>query len=270
MRKVEKMKTNIFYFTYTGNCKLVSEEFQKSFKILTHDVEMLSILNLPSRVDIKRHLAADLILIVFPVWGGQAPHIVKDFLSKLAKVEFSEKKGIVFISTSQKFPCDAPWYEAKRFLKNTHSPWILLYADNIIMPSMQYVEASPIHLKQNLETIGIIIEKSKMRVTSIYENIFQGEIFIYKGRWYLKWFYFIVRRFEAHLFNKTLKIHVKRIEKSQLNAEEVSKLCPRGNMRLVDGKLKIGENCKACLSCTLKDSLFDFEIEEESSENENK
>jgi len=260
------MKIEILYHTLTGNSKTLSEEMESAFSNLADEIVLLDILELPSRVDIKHKIDADIVGIVFPVWGGYAARPMQAFLEKLAKFEFSKEKGIFFISSSQKFPCDTAWYEAKKFLSSAKGKWRVLYADNVIMPATQYVKIAPIHLKQDIYKVSEVIEASKARVEVIYKDISECKVVINKGKWYLKWLYFTIRVCEGFLLNHSIKKFVKTLKKRPINPCTLARMCPRGNISCNGGKIKIGKNCIQCLRCTTFSNLYDVEVVETESE----
>jgi len=181
----------------------------------------------------------------------------------LKKVEFAGSKKIFLLSTSQKYPCDTAWKEGMKLQREAVSQYEVIYADNIIMPANQYFELEPIHLKQDLYEVGRITEAAYDKVAVIVSHILSNTVYYDKGKMYLKWFYFIIRRLERVIFKRSLNKIVEKLKNSGLDGKYLEGICPRNNVKFINGKIEFGNNCVNCLKCAQLARLADFEIEKE-------
>ncbi len=76
-------ETTIWYFTGTGQCKIVSEYIAANLRSDGHQVKIINITPLDVRNCIKGNIDCNQLIIVFPVYGSDAPKSLKDFMKEL-------------------------------------------------------------------------------------------------------------------------------------------------------------------------------------------
>lgn len=214
----------LFYFTATGNSLYIAKQFDK---------ELISIPQIIKQEDL--HFEEETIGIVWPVYAGEPPKIVLEFLKK---AEF-KTEYLYMILTYGKDDSDAPEYIEKICQSFGHQvDYIhsILMVDNYL-PSFDMNEQKAMD-KHIDEQVAIALTNVKNRKKEIPEASQASRDFHVKA---------------AGIFAANPGL----INGEQITVTDTcigcgmcTKLCPVGRFYIEDGKAKRKQNtCEFCLAC---------------------
>ncbi|MCP4133050.1 MAG: hypothetical protein GY754_18940 [bacterium] len=224
------MKTNLYYFSGTGNSLAAAKELSVE---LTGEVEILPIAKLMGQEKIEPH--ADSVGILFPVYCHDIPVIVEQFAKKL-----NITNSYVFgIATYNKVPGNS-LFNLDAILKKTGPG--LSAGFEICMPGNSVLvldftssdEENAIRFKNQKEKIkvigGIINEKKPVGIEGAFDKDDK-----YESKIFLKEQYKVPQQFWTTESCTACGICVK--------------VCPKNNVKLENKKVSWQDDCEHCLAC---------------------
>jgi ferredoxin len=223
------LKTNIYYFSGTGNSLLVAKKIKEK-------IEDCNLISIPSIMK-KEALAEEVLGIVCPIYMYNAPYIVVDFISRIKKADY-----IFFVFAGGGDPGTA----LKNITKTFNSRGLKLSAlFNITMPS-NYTpfgitpEEKQKEFFRRMETaVNDIVETVQSKTISIADSstsLFNS--YIHPG-----------------LLYKLGYKHIREMAKSFYTDGNCNgcgmcqKVCPVKNIEMKDKKPVWNDKCEQCYAC---------------------
>ena len=241
--------TEIYYFTGTGNSLSVARELNDRLS----GSKLIPIASLNNKEYVKS--SADVVGIIFPVYYGEAPNIVKDFVKKLETSKDVYTFAVATFGGS-----------SGNSLKNLKQ----LIGSN----GYQLSAGFGVHMPQNAfykfwENKDKVYRRSRKKVDSIVKKINSRKKGIFRSDYLLRPLVFLLY---GYFENKTIE-HLEKISnipyQSGMTLEELlpladrnyrtdencegcgicAKVCPVNNIKMIDGKPEWQNHCENCLAC---------------------
>jgi len=218
------MTSQIFYFTGTGNCLLISREIAKALG----NTEILSI----AKDEIKYPI--DTLGVVFPIYFSALPEIVDSFIKNL---DTSQIDYIYAIATNNGMT-GAAHHIINKTLKKKGK--YLNASFSIKMPG-NYL---PMYAPLPKEEQQIRIKNGKEKVTEIVKIVKEKKDIRVSGIG--KILSFMQKR-----NNRKLKLRDEKfwMDENCNSCGICEKICPVNNIEMVDGKPKWLRKCQQCMAC---------------------
>lgn len=223
------MKTEIYYFTGTGNSLDIAKKIDSS---LDHS-ELVSI---PKQTQ-KNEFAvnSERVGFVFPLYFGGLPKIVYDFISKS---ELRKAKYIFAVVTRKSSPGRAI-YEIQKLLKKKKLK--LDAGFKINMPG-NYV---PLYNVPDKETEEKILKKAYLKTEEIIKIVFNNEKKIENDPFLIR---NLLKPLNRYFFKKD-KDKDFYVTENCTSCGLCEKICPVDNIELRDGRPIWLHHCEECLAC---------------------
>lgn len=221
------MISKIYYFSGTGNSLAVARKINEK---LTEKSEMIPV----PVVDGSRQITADRVGFVFPVYFHKLPDILTQLIRPM---EFTSSPYIYAVVTHNGEPGQS-LFDLKKLLEKKGQSLSLGCA--IAMPGNALVTEPDIAQErlaaseQRVEQVSCLIERQEKGImdgeNGFMEHIRSGMI-----------------RFIGHCY----VFHPKKfkVEKHCTGCGTCKRVCPLGNIRMVDHRPEWGKNCASCLAC---------------------
>jgi ferredoxin len=230
------MKTDLYYFTGTGNSLALSKILSENIK----NSQIKSMIKLLKNTKIE--IENEIIGFVFPNHYGKVPNIVKEFIinCNLEKVKY------IFAVISGGGGAGYAFNDLKNILKQKKS--ILNAACEIVLPSNYIIAPYYTHANRDDSMKKILFEDSKKRIISFAEVIKEKKnVFDIKNS---------TMRSISKLFNIPNNLSNRKIWDKNFNSDSkcnlcgiCEKVCPVGNIKIVNDKLAWNQNCQLCMAC---------------------
>ena len=226
----------IFYFSGTGNTKIIANLFKKELENNGADVNVTAIEDIFKK---KVHFSIrkyDIIGLGHPVHAFSAPKIFFDFISGLPNVK--NKKTFMFKTSGDPF-CNGGGTTLVR-KKLERKGYRVFHEYLIVMPSNVVIKYEDELVKQ-LYNVAII------KIKNMSKEILVGKVKLQKNNFFL--------RIGTYLFNTMERIGVKylgsylKTSDSCILCEKCIKNCPTRNISKEDNKIKFSKNCTFCMRC---------------------
>ena len=233
------MKT--LYYTSTGNNLYIAKQLGG---------ELISIPQLMKKNEFD--IEDDAVGIIFPVFYATSPKMLREFVEKV-----NVKTDYLFLITSYGSDGDQ---NALRIMKETlnNRGIDVNYTNSVLMVDNflpTFDMANEKELKKNLNIIG--------EIESIKEDIFSRRNHIHDKKHFTD-----IENIEVILeTTMTEKYHIQ-VGEGCSNCEICTKVCPRGNIELIDEKPNFGDNCDFCLGCVHHCKTHTLTINDELNPNE--
>jgi NAD-dependent dihydropyrimidine dehydrogenase PreA subunit/flavodoxin len=213
--------TKIIYFSATGNSLYISKILSKEM-----DAELISLNKAPLT------LKDDKIGFVFPVYCGDLPFNIKDYLNKV--IIDSNYIFSIAVCGGSSVRANLTFSEILKS-KNLNAA----YYGNIILPDNSIIFKGLYNDEIN--------NKAKKDIDKIINDIKNGIILPpFKNNILLKpycnimWF----------TLKKIFKVNKRKIDKDKcINCGQCIKLCPKHNITIKDGNIIFGNDCVYCFGC---------------------
>ena len=218
------MENQIFFFTGTGNCLLISREIATDLG----NTEILSI----AKDEVKYPIIS--LGVVFPIYFGALPSIVDEFIKK---IDASQINYIYSVATNNGYSGAAHHLIDKTLKKKGK---YLNASFSITMPGNYLPMYAPLPKDEQLtrikngkeripEIAKVVKEKRDIKVSGI-------------GR---------ILSFMQKRNNKNLKLRDKKFwtDKNCNSCSVCEKICPVNNIEMVEGKPKWHHKCQQCMAC---------------------
>ncbi|HYE80833.1 MAG TPA: EFR1 family ferrodoxin [Clostridia bacterium] len=225
------MKTNLFYFSATGNCLAVAKD-------IAAGLPGAQLFSIPQVINEQLDLEADNIGVVFPVYYCGIPRIISDFIKKLdpGKIRY-----MFAICTCGALPAGT----LLEVQKQLEAKGITLNAGfSIPMPGNYIVKYGAFPVKKQ-ESMFL---KEKEKVRSIIQEIKeQKQSGIEKNN-------FIINRIGESVYKSKLSQFPTLDRNFTVNEKcngcnTCERICPVGNIKMKDQKPEWQGNCEHCLAC---------------------
>ncbi|MBI9095696.1 MAG: EFR1 family ferrodoxin [Sphaerochaeta sp.] len=228
------MKTTIFCFSGTGNSFYAANTIAQLLGDCT--VRMI-----PSLFDGEDIEMTERVGFLFPTYKGFPPNQVKDFIQDIfSKQDLSPIKYLFMVNTRYKF--QAYSMVAMEVLLR-EAGCIYSYANHIIMPD-GYVPLLPVPTEEKENTL---YAQADERIRLIAEDI-QSETIKLVGK---RPFSRLALNYLMGYIHSTSKLFARKFVVSDActSCGICYRMCPSGNITMVEGKPVFGDNCEGCLGC---------------------
>lgn len=230
------MKTNLYYFTGTGNSLNVAKNLKKHLEKQDNEiVELLPIKSFNSHETIN--INADRMGIIFPTYDLDAPRIVKSFTKKVR----AKNNPYVFIySTSAGLP-GLGIFSIKQLLNESgiviNNAFTAVYNDNSVLKKYSADEIAS--KSKNAE------HQHKKDSDTILNNVNNFENKLLK--------YNVISKIIGKAFDMILKKYygfdVIIVNDQCTSCGICEKICPVNNIKMTDSIVNIDKNCEMCFAC---------------------
>jgi len=229
---------SIFFFSGSGNTEHVANLFSSELSS-DFDIKLINIDNVirkGEKFDDDFHKAG----LIYPVHALNAPKNVIKFLKKhLPKGK--NRSFFIVKSPGDPFFNGGATYELRKIL--SRKGYEISQEETIVMPANVFLG----YRKAFIEKILITAQK---RVKDLSKKIVTNRISLHKNPLWLRfstWFFSRLESYGSPIFGKDLRVN------SKCNSCELcQKVCPTGNIKLIDGKPKFGWKCLICMRCIYK------------------
>jgi len=218
------MENQIFYFTGTGNCLLISREIAKALG----DTEIRSI----ARDDITYPIES--LGIITPIYFGALPSIVYDFVHNLDANQISYIYSVV---TNNGY-AGATHHIINKILINKGK--CLNAGFSILMPGNYLPMYAPLPEEEQLERI----KEGKDKIPEIVEIVKKKQDIKVSGIGR-------ILSFMQKRNNRKLKLRDEKFwtDDNCNSCGICEKICPVSNIEMVEGKPKWLHKCQQCMAC---------------------
>lgn len=223
---------NLVYFTGTGGTARVAEAFERSLMKRSITVQRTEL-----RGAINPVVFGDMLVLLFPVYAFNAPKPIAEWLKKIQPVE---GRPVVVVSVSgggEISPNTACRTATIRHLEE--KGYDVIYEKMVVMPSNFLFGFDESLSAMILHATPVIVDKV---VAEIMEGERHRTVPYGIDRIASKLGYFEI--FGGRIFGRCLKVSDKCV-----NCGWCEKLCPRDNIKIIDGRHIFGNDCVICLRC---------------------
>lgn len=241
IHKIEGVKMReyigLFYFSGTGNTRIIANIIQKQLQLKYAVVDIISIeelINQNKEIDIEKY---DMIGIGYPIYGFGEPRIIGKFVHTIPKVRnkpvFIFKTAADFISIN---------HNSSRYRRKLHKKGYNVFYDRIICMGSNFF------VKYNDELVKQLYLCAIQKAENICTEVLSCKKRIYKTRLTLRLFTSTVHWCEdncfARIFGRSLKVSD---ECSQCG--KCISNCPARNIYNKNNKIRFKWNCFLCMRC---------------------
>ncbi|MHA1343309.1 MAG: EFR1 family ferrodoxin [Promethearchaeota archaeon] len=226
----------IFYFSGTGNTKIVTNLFKEEFEKKGIYVKVIAIEDLFKKnvpLEIKKY---DLLGFGHPVHAFNAPKFFFNFVNSLPKVK--NKDVFTFKTAGDPIFNSGATTMLRKHLKRRG--YKVFNENLIVMPANVFI-------KYNNEFVKQLYNTAIKKVKKMSEDILAKKKKLQKNNIFLSIFTFFFSRMES-LGTKSLGKYFKVLDTCTLCKLCVN-ICPTDNIFEEDQKIKFGEKCTFCLRC---------------------
>jgi len=230
------LNIGIFYFSGTGNTKIVAELYCEEFKKHSANVDLIAIEDILKKkipLSIKKY---DLIGLGHPVHAFSAPKIVFDFLGGLPFVR--NKKTFTFKTSGDPLGNGGATTLVR---KNLNRKGYMVFNENlIVMPANVIIMYDDVLVKQLYNTAIRKVKKNTIELLS-------GKVKLQKNNVFLRIGTFFFNKMES-MGTKSLGSYFKTSNSCNL-CEICLKNCPTDNIFKENDKIQFGKKCTFCMRC---------------------
>ncbi len=226
--------TKIFYFSGTGNTKLIAEDFKTEFE---RKGEECSLINIEEGYDSNDLSEEDTIGIMYPIYALGTPRNVSQFFNQM-----SLKNNKVFIIKTAGDFVSINDNASKKLIRTLHKKGAEVFYDRVIIMGSNIIIDFPD------EFIKQLYDVSKLKVKKSVEEILNKTIRLYEDKLItekvLNVFQYMEEKFGAKYFGLSLKSNEK-CNKCMLCVNN----CPMSNIEMKNSGLKFSSKCVFCMRC---------------------
>lgn len=219
-------KNIIFCYSGTGNCLDLAKNIARGIG----GADIIMMRSTPAITDVRD---AERVGFVFPCYGGSAP---EDVLKHAKMIQISPSAYTFAVSQSACYPgtglsrLDSIIHLKYWRTVTHHCSCIWLFPHKVMLPLLSVEDA-----QKRSESLAAEIAKDvaakKLSIKSAPRNVLNQ---VENKVWPLI---------------AGMKIKAFKVSDACIGCGQCVRLCPRQNIRLVDGRAKIGSNCAQCLGC---------------------
>jgi len=224
------MKTDIYYFSATGNSLWIARKIAEKIE----DAELISI---PAVIDQAPGITGEVIGIVCPIYMYNVPHIVADFIGKIAGAEY------VFFVYAGAGETGNGIRAVTKLFESRELPLQAIF--NVPMPSNYTPYGCPSKEKQQklfaeagarIDEIAGIVRDRRSFTDSTNTSFFGAHI-------------------HPGIFYRMGYSHIPELDKSYVTDGNCTgcgiceKVCPVGNITMKDGIPEWNHRCQLCYAC---------------------
>lgn len=231
------MKIAIFYFSGTGNTRMVARKYKESFEAGGDDCTLYE-LPLREKVDLSDF---DLVGFGYPIHSFNAPQIVLKFAKSLPKKSRRDKKTRAFILKSSGEPVKMSRVSSLKLIG------ILKRRGFEVTNEYQYVMPYNMIFRHTDHAAFRMWETAKKLIPIDCADIISGVERREKKMPFGHFLAWILRceHWGAHIIGVGY-----RATKDCIGCGLCAKNCPADNIKMKDGKPKFGGNCYICARCS--------------------
>ena len=235
---MSKEKLSIFFFSGSGNTEhvanLVSSSLSKNFEV--------TLINIDNVMRKDESFDDDFVKagLIYPVHALNAPKNVIRFLKEHLP-EGKNRPFFIVKSPGDPFFNGGATYELRKILSK--KSYEIMQEETIVMPANVFMGYRD-------EFIRKILLFAQKRVEKLCEKIVSNRVLLHRNPLWLRFSTWIFSRLESlgsPIFGKDLKV-----SKKCNSCGLCEKICPTGNIKLVNGKPKFGWKCIICMRCIYK------------------
>lgn len=228
------MKTTIFCFSGTGNSYYATQALAEQLGDTT--VRMIPSIAKDADLEMTERVG-----FVFPTYAGFPPNQVKEFIQEIfSRQDLSPITYLFFITTNYKFMMYS-MVAMEVLLRESGCAYS--YANNIIMPD-GYVPLIAVPSKEKQDTL---YAQADERILLIASDIQEGAVKLAGKRPFSRFaLNFIMRT--IHQKNK-LFARKFTVTDACISCGLCYRMCPSGNITMVEGKPRFANHCEGCLGC---------------------
>lgn len=230
------MKIGIFQFSGTGNTYFVAATLQRELQKLGHPVDLLPI----ERIDDPNPAieSYDLIGIGYPIYGSDAPIIVRSFINGIDK---RNMRAFVFC-TQWLFSGDGAAHSARKLEKKDFDCRQLAH---FRMPNniTDYLSFLPVR------TNFVRLKRRKERQIRRFAKAIDQNRRLRKGMNPLSNLLGLIQRKPYRKYEDSFLDHLIKIDDTCVLCGTCTDLCPVDNFEIRDGRLMEKNQCIACYRC---------------------
>jgi ferredoxin/flavodoxin len=246
IRRVNDMKIILYFFTGTGNSLWLAKKVKQhtSAKL----IPIASTLDEDS-INIKEEIVG----IIVPVYYGDLPNVVKDFLKKLRKIE----NKYIFLIVNYGGGTGVSVSTAKKLIKKNGGDISAVYS--IHMPQNAFYKQS-----ENRQVLYASADKLIKSIGTTIEKRKKGRFSTNKVMDIILGFMFrlLKPQYKKHLIKLAALGKKAAVEEAIYTADRTfsinencngcgtcQKICPVDNIKIVNGKPQWQHHCENCLAC---------------------
>ena len=232
------MNVGIFYFSGTGNTKIVAELFADNFRKNNHRVKIKSIEDFTKKNTTLNIDNFDLIGIGHPVYGMGFPGIINTFIKMLP--EYSNKNVFIFKSAGDFVSINNG--ASKLIIKKIEKKgYTVIHESLICMPSNWLIGYENNFAKQLYKAAIKKTEKYSDEILNCEKQRIKAGIILKLVSMFTNFF---EENFGARFYGRFLKVN-----KNCNNCNKCINQCPVSNIYRENSKIKFGWNCIWCMRC---------------------
>lgn len=227
----------IYYFSGTGNTKIVTDLIKEEFLTNQWQVEVIKIEDVLNNRMTVNHEQYDMIGIGCQVIGYGIPNIVKRFIRVLPKV--NGKKVFVFRTAGGVAPIN--YNASKPMIRTLSRKGYLVFHERVFSIGSNWV------VRFDDAVVKKLYEATKKKVSIMCREIINGERRILKTGIRLRILMEILMPISSAILHLTGKDLV--VNKDCSHCAICIKNCPASNIYERRDKIKFGLSCSSCMRC---------------------
>ena len=236
---------SIFYFSGTGNTWWTSVQFCRILEAKGFSAAAVSIES--GRNIIKERLdSAEIVFLLYPIYGSDRPEIVKNFISSLPAVQ---NKSFGIICTQLMFSGNGAWMEHELIESKGYK---IKWAVHLKMPNNVSIPGFPFSFTNDKSKLEPTLKKAEERLIKIAESVSSDRPLLQGTSLFSNLFGNMQRkpyRRMFHSFQNAVSIDPERCTR----CGKCIRLCPVENIRFAEedagGFPEFQGSCNLCLRC---------------------
>lgn len=242
------MKIALFYFSGTGNTKLVSKKWQDVAKTNSIEFDIFPIEKIEEQ-DFN-FVGYDKIGIAYPIHGFNAPKIILDFAKKIKKQESEIPLFIIMVSGEYMVINNSSDLKLLSIIKKKNFKVESEY--HYIMPYNMIFRHTEERAYKMYVTMNALVE------LDVKEYLCEGKPHALKKHWFARPIIWLIRieQVFAPINGKHFKVKADKCVKCMKCVNS----CPTNNIEFKDGKFTFKNKCILCTRCSFNCPTDAFKI----------
>jgi len=234
----------IFYFSGTGNTWWVGQQLEaalnsRGFQSQAISIEQISPENVTTRID-----QAEIIGLGYPIYGSDAPEIMKTFIENLPVVK-TPKKMMIYI-TQMAWSGNGAYFMRRQIEKKGYQ---IDWAIHFNMPSNIPVDLPSISTSSDYDKFIPLLEKRRQQAEKLADRIVTNKTWIHGNNpvsFLASW----LQRGPWQFIYKWAQNHTLSVDPDKCShCGRCERICPSENIHLIDGLPVFGDQCNLCMRC---------------------